>query len=85
MGNLTQVQASVVREEELTWLSSCLLVEAKSHDLLNDLSFHLKGAGFLNMKVKYVSGLRVLLECLSNVVAQKALSDSLHTLSNWFS
>lgn len=81
----TQAQASAVREEELSWLDRCLLAEAKSHELLNELSFLLEGAGFSNTKIKYVGGFRVLLECTSRDAAQKVLHDGLPTLSDWFS
>lgn len=82
--NLAQVQASCVREEELTWLKRCLLAEVKNHDLINDLSYLFEDAGFLSMKVKYTGGLRVLLECSSIEAAQKVLNDGAHTFSSWF-
>lgn len=44
-GNLTQVQAPGIREEELSWLKRCLLAEVKTYDLLNDLSSLLEEAG----------------------------------------
>lgn len=56
-GNLVQVQAGKVHEEELSWLSWCLFAEVKDYEVLNDLGSLLEGAGFLNVKVKYVGGL----------------------------
>lgn len=72
-GIITQIQAAEPHKEELSWLKRCLLAEAKNRDLLNDLSSLLEGVGFLNLKVKYVGGLRVLLECPSIEAAQKTL------------
>lgn len=84
-GTITQVQATSVREEELSWLKRCLLAEAKNIDVLNYLSSLLEGAGFLNLKVKYVGGLRVLLECPSIEAATKVVHDGYNSLSSWFS
>lgn len=83
-GNLVQIHAGKIREAELSWLSCCLLAEVKSPDLLNDLSSLFEGAGFLNMAVKYVGGLRVLLECKSEESARKCLNEGLSTLLSWF-
>lgn len=81
---MIQVQACSRREEEQSWLNSCLLAEVKNHDLLNDIGLILRDAGFLNVKAKYVGGLRVLLECSSSVEAQKVLREGASSLSNWF-
>lgn len=83
-GNMAHVQAGGVRQEELHWLQRCLLAEVKNCDDLNDLSYLMERAGFLNIKVKYTGGLRVLLECTTTEEAQKALNEGLPTLMNWF-
>lgn len=84
-GNMIHLHAGNDSEAELSWLSCCLLGEVKSPDLLNDLGSLLMGAGFLNTMVKYVGGLRVLIECVSVEAAQKCLNDGLSTLLSWFS
>lgn len=85
LGNLIHIQAAGVREVELLWLKRCLLAEAKTHVHLNDLSSLLEGAGFRNLKVKYVGGLRVLLECSSIEDTHTFVKEGLHSLYSWFS
>lgn len=65
----------VIKEEELLWLARCAIGTVKSADLLPDLPFLLKEAGFLDMKPKYVGGLRFLVECESIEALDRLLKE----------
>lgn len=73
-----------VRKEEIDWLKRCAIGEATRYSLIGRLTNFLKEAGFLHCSVRYLEGLRVLVEC--------AYSDDLHKLtigdnlwlSDWF-
>lgn len=67
---LLHVDAARTCDEDVQWLSRCLLAEAKDCDILSDIRNLLCDAGFSQVKPKYVGGLRVLLDCSSVEVAQ---------------
>lgn len=78
------IKVEEVKEGELQWLARCALGEVKSPDILPDISFLLKEAGFLTTKAKYVGGLRYLLEFDSPEIMADLLRSGREALSNWF-
>lgn len=86
--NMSELVRYVVGErgsmEDLAWLRSCALGEVKNKEILNDLAIRLKEHDFLDCRIKYVGGLRVLLECANPVLLSKLLDNGKECLSKWF-
>lgn len=70
--------------QELEWLEKCMVGVVKNIDYLNEINFLLYEAGFHQCVVKYLGGLKVLLEWPSIECMKKALEDGHPALLEWF-
>lgn len=66
------------------WLHNCAVGDIKNIDLLHDLPNLLHREGFLDCEAKYVGGFRFLIECPSQELLSKVLSEGLEKLLQWF-
>lgn len=71
-------------DESKTWLQSCALGKLKTINFLHDLPTLFRREGFLDCEVKYVGGLRFLIECPSQLALDSVLSEGKECLSQWF-
>lgn len=72
------------RIEEIDWLKRCAIEEVKSFSHIDQLPNFLIDAGFMNCSVRYLGGLRVLVECASVETLNKLTSGDINWLEDWF-
>lgn len=76
--------STMTRGEETSWLEKCALGEVKHISLLSKLSDFILGAGFHHSNIKYIGGLRVLLESPSFETRDKLVSKEAAQIAYWF-
>lgn len=76
---------TVVSDDETKeWLQRCAVGDIKNLDLLHDLPHLLRREGFIDCQAKYVGGFRFLIECPTQELLTKVLSDGMDKLTQWF-
>lgn len=75
----------LARKEEFDWLKRCAIGEVKSFSQLGRLPSFLKNAGFLHCSIRYLGGLRLLIECNSTEDLNKLTKDDTNWYGDWLS
>lgn len=73
-----------VTKDDLGWLQGCLIGEVKDLESLVHIVRIFVFEGLEDLPIKYLGGLRLLLDCGSNLIATKLLKQKSEWLLQWF-
>lgn len=86
MGQAQQIKEFMdnkIDDQTYNWLSFCVIGEVRDIDSLIDLVSLLHEVELIECEVKYIEGLRYLLECPSHDMMLKLLEDGKDSLTKW--